>query len=201
MARMNPIDSVRQLKFAGRFSSALRELDGLRIPAEFKVEAQLLKAELLERVGRPGQARVAIETLFKSNELSLSQQGRCEYVLGKAATEDGSIESAIAHLQRAVSAFDRSGYLAGSCAAHIALMLLVSRSGPDAVTPVVAQLRRNATKLGDPITTASLHVFVGEMEVKRGLLDVGFRHANIALGILHRTPNAWLEAAAENVRF
>ena len=39
------------------------------------------------------------------------------------------------------------------------------------------------------------------MEVKRGLLDVGLRHANIALGILHRTPNVWLEAAAENVRF
>jgi hypothetical protein len=43
------------------------------------------------------------------------------------------------------------------------------RSGPDAVTALLAEVRQLATKLGDPHITAALHLFVGEMEAKRGL--------------------------------
>ena len=198
---MNPIDSVKKLLYSGRFAEALRELEGSRIPSDSRIEAQVLRAELMERVGRPGVARSVVEALLTVKDLSASNRGRCEVVLGKAATEDARVEEAIAHLQRAVSIFERCNDLTGSCRAHISLMLLVSRSGPDAATPLIARLRRNATMLGDPITTAALHVYVGEIEVKRGLLDVGYRHAVIALGILRSSPNVWLEATAETIRF
>jgi DNA-binding NtrC family response regulator/tetratricopeptide (TPR) repeat protein len=198
---MNPLDLVKKLEYTGHFAEALRELEATRVPSEFRLEAQLLRAELMERVGRAGQARLIADAVLKVKGLTSAHLGRCEYISGKVATEDARIEDAITHLQRAVSLFERCGDIAGACKAHTALMLLVSRSGPDAATPLVTQLRRNVTKLGDPVTTAALHVFIGEMEVKRGLFNIGRRHAEIASRILRTSPNVWLEARAETIHF
>ena len=198
---MNPLALVQKLKSTGHFAEALREIEATTVPVDFRLEAQLLRAELMARVGRTGQARLIIDGLLQVKGPTSAHLGRCEYILGKVATEDARIEDAITHLQRAVSFFDRCGDIAGVCKAQTALMLLVSRSGPDAATPLVTQLRRNVTKLGDPITTATLHVFVGEMEVKRGLFNIGRRHAEIASGILRTSPNVWLEARAETIHF
>jgi tetratricopeptide (TPR) repeat protein len=65
---------------------------------------------------------------------------------------------------------------------------------------LLAEIRLNVTKLGNPHVTAALHVFVGEMEAKRGLYQGAFRHATTAIDLLATSPNPWLEAVAENIR-
>ena len=74
-----------------------------------------------------------------------------------------------------------------------------ARSGPDAVAPLLAEVRLSATKLGDPHTTAALHLHVGEMEGRRGMLRSAERHANLGLEILRTYPNIWLESIAHNL--
>ena len=60
----------------------------------------------------------------------------------------------------------------------------------------IKELRRNVAQLGDPHVTAALHLFVGQLETQRGLLDTGSRHLHISQSILQREPNAWLDGTA-----
>ena len=54
-------------------------------------------------------------------------------------------------------------------------------------------------RLGDPIVSAALHVFVGETDAKRGLRNSSNRHARLGLQLLDSDDNLWLRAVAENV--
>src|SRR4029079_7972616 len=46
--------------------------------------------------------------------------------------------------------------------------------------------------------SAALHIFIGEMEAKRGLLRSAESHVRLGLQILTPAPNLWLESIAEN---
>src|SRR5207344_495652 len=84
--------------------------------------------------------------------------------------------------------------------AQLKLMSVVSeRSGPGAAAALLGEVRQLATKLGDPHITAQLHLYVAEMEAKRGLLENARRHSGIARRILAASPNAYLEAFGSNL--
>jgi DNA-binding NtrC family response regulator/tetratricopeptide (TPR) repeat protein len=53
-------------------------------------------------------------------------------------------------------------------------------------------------RLGDPLVSAAQHIFLGEMEAKRGLLHSARRHTNLGLRLLSPLSNLWLESLAEN---
>jgi DNA-binding NtrC family response regulator/tetratricopeptide (TPR) repeat protein len=53
-------------------------------------------------------------------------------------------------------------------------------------------------KLGNPTVSATLHILMGAIEARRGLLLNGIRHTRLGLQILEGTENLWLEALAEN---
>ena len=79
-------------------------------------------------------------------------------------------------------------------------MAVVSeRSGPGAAAALLAEVRQLATNLGDSHVTAKLHLFVAEMEAKRGLLENARRHSAIARHILSSSPNIYLEAFCNNL--
>src|SRR5206468_2137329 len=121
-------------------------------------------------------------------------------VLGHMARERADLDGAIKHFQRAISAARATNDLDRVCRAQSALIVIVSdRHGPDAAAPLVAELRHNAMRLGDPHATVALHVFVAETEARRGMLKSAKRHAALALGILTENPNYWLESMAENL--
>jgi DNA-binding NtrC family response regulator/tetratricopeptide (TPR) repeat protein len=189
--------SAQALRQAGRFADALRELD---LSREDNVQSQILRAELLERVGRIGQAKSLASSLLARHRLTPSYKSACEYVLGRGALEQGDTDKAIAHFQRSASFAVESNDLERLCRTQYLLMMIVSdRSGPDAVAPLLAEARLNATKLGDPHTTVALHLHVGEMEGRRGMLRSAERHANIGLEILRTYPNVWLESIGHNL--
>ncbi len=195
---MESLDSARQLRDAGRYREALKALDAPGA-TQTRTACAVLKAELLECLGQNSQAHRLAEAALQSKDLSVADRASCECVIGKALLEQGDVDSALEHLQRSASMAHHSNDSRQLCWSQLALLVLVAdRSGPDAARPLLADLRRTATKLGDPRATVALHLHVGELEAKRGLFDNALRHIAIGRRLLQSAPNLWLEAFAEN---
>src|SRR5262245_8655911 len=196
---MTVLDAAHDLYNGGRFIEALRILEDARLIHDERIAGLVLRAALLLQLGRIGEARALAIDLLRS-ELSLLQRSSCEWVLGKVSRENREHELAVEHLHRAISFAKQAKSLPQLCKVQLSLMLLVcDTSGPEAATPLLADVRANTIKLGDIRTTAALHVFVGETEAKRGLLRSARRHAALALELLGREPNLWLESISENL--
>ncbi len=197
---MVSLDSIEELKNAGRFAEALAVLDDRGGGRGDALAASVLRVELLEPLGRLGPAQALASSLLSGGKLSLPQKSACEQVLGTAALEGGDIDGAVAHFQRAAE-FAREGKdIKRLCRSHNSLTVVVSdRSGPDAAAPLLGEMRSNVTSLGDPHETAALHLYVGEMEGRRGLLHSAQGHASVAARILRSFSNLWLESLAANL--
>src|SRR6185503_8637696 len=165
-----------------------------------RTATDVLRADLLEHVGRHAEASSVLEKVLKSSRLSVGERAHAERVLAYIQLENGDIEGSIVHLQSAAALSTHAGDLETLFAAQARLMLVVSeRSGPGAATPILAEVRQLATKLGDPHVTSALHLYVAEMEAKRGLLRNAGKHTVIAKSILTGASNLYLEAFLENV--
>ena len=106
----------------------------------------------------------------------------------------------MSHLQRAAAIALASGDYERACWAQLWLLIVVSdHSGPDATVSLLAELRANTVRSADPVILAALHIFVAQMEAKRGLLSSAHRHIRLALDLLQSMSNAWLEALAEHI--
>jgi DNA-binding NtrC family response regulator/tetratricopeptide (TPR) repeat protein len=195
------LQAAVEFERTGRFREALQIIEVARVPPSEHAAVEVLKAELLQLLGRLPEARERVTMLLKkADRMSQQHRSACEAVLGYIAREEARLDDAINHFQRSVSLARGARDLRRVCRAQTLLVSILSdRYGPDAAAPLISELRTNATKLGDPHTTVALHVFVGETEAKRGLLESASRHAGIALGILSETENYWLESVAENL--
>jgi tetratricopeptide (TPR) repeat protein len=195
------LQAALELERAGRFKDAFQAIEIARLAPGDHVTAEVLKAELLQVLGRLPEARArATALLRKSDRVSNQHRSACEAILGYVAREQANIDDAIEHFQRSLSLARSARDLKRVCRTQTALIaILTDRYGPDAATPMIAELRTNAIKLGDPHTFAALHLFVGESEGKRGLLKRASRHATLAMRILGESPNDWLESMAENL--
>ena len=197
---MDSLELANRLKRTGRFTQALGTLESIRLSQAVRLDGQLLKLELLERVGQHRQASELAVFLLKSRGLSPGQRSTCEYVMGRIAFESGDTDVSVARLQRATSLAIEANDMERLCWAQIALLLILAdRNGPQASLSLIADLRLNAIKSGDPQTIAALHLFVGEMEAKYGHLHSAQRHASVAQGILATSESVWLDAVAENL--
>ena len=109
-------------------------------------------------------------------------------------SDDG--RAVTSHEYRAVAAKD----LNQSCWSQLRLMLAVAEfSGPQSAVPIFTQVRTDVLKLGDPHVSAALHLFLGEVDAKRGMLKSAERHAALGQQLLGDEPNLWLQAYAENL--
>ncbi len=195
---MNALEIVGQLNEEGRFSDALKLLNAQASVGTPRNTRDVLRAELLERVGRFGQARSILQTVMKTREVIGRDRSSCEFVLGKIDLEEGRTESAIAHLQHSVQLAREAGDLRRQCwPSMLLLVTLCDRSGPDAVASILNEIRRNAIRLGEPRILAALHSFTGQMDAKRGLLNSALWHVERSQQILSSAPNAWIEAQIE----
>jgi transcriptional regulator with PAS, ATPase and Fis domain len=196
---MTVLQTATELHDAGHFIDALRTLETGRLTHEDRVAGLVLRATLLFQLGRIGEARSTALDLGRM-DLSPAHRSACEYVLGKVARENREHDVAVEHLTRSISLAKQAKNLAQVCRAQLSLMLLVcDGQGPDAASPLIADTRSNVIKLGNPQTSAALHVFVGEAEAKRGLLASAHRHSVLALELLRTAPNIWLESIAQNL--
>jgi len=197
---MESLENAYRLKRSGRFLDALLALGEASRPPVARIAAEVLRAELLEGVGQHRRAMALATALLRSRQLKAADQSACEYVLGEILLEDGDVVGGIDHLQRSASRAQNAKAFERVYAAQLKLMAVVSeRSGPSAAAALLAEVRQLATRLGDPHVTAKLHLFVAEMEAKRGLLENARRHSAIARHVLSTSPNTYLEAFCNNV--
>src|SRR5207248_4057278 len=109
--------------------------------------------------------------------LTSSQKAACAYVKALTALEDGDTQACIAELQRAAALARESADLELLCKVQMKLLVVVADlSGPDAAAPVLSELRRTTTNLGDAQSAAAVHVFVAEMEARKGLFNSAAQH-------------------------
>jgi DNA-binding NtrC family response regulator len=123
-------------------------------------------------------------------------------VLGRLDLEMGDTEQGISHLQRSIALASLCDDFQHVCWSKIRLALVLSdRSGPESVAALLAELRADAVRAGDPAIIAAVHVCMAETEAKRGLLTNARRHVEVAKRWLEGTRNPWVSALAENVEF
>ena len=194
---MDVIAIASQLANVGRFSDALKALNSLpRVSTN-----PLLRAELLERTGDYQQSRSLALSVLRSKTLSETDLGICESILGLVDWQAGDFNSSMARFQRAANIAAQTGQLERSCWSRLRLLVtLCDQSGPDAVVTTLPPLRSDILRTGSAHLLAAFHLFVGQMEGKRGLLRSGLRHGEACQELLSRDPNLWLEANAESMR-
>ena len=197
---MGVLDKARELAVVGQYGRALEMLGSGTCSREERRAHDLLRMILLERVGRHGQSRALSTILQKSRDLAPAERSLCELTLGKLAWEDGMTDVALVHFQRSAGLARQSKDLDLMFQAVLRTWIAVtSLTGPGTGLSLLSELRTISTRLGNPVTTAALHVYVGETEAKRGLLRSAERHLRIADSLLLKASNSWLEAAAANV--
>jgi DNA-binding NtrC family response regulator/tetratricopeptide (TPR) repeat protein len=195
---MESFDTAKQLAGAGRFVEALTALGLTVVKRTDRLAAETLRADLLERTGSHGQSRALAQQLLESKDLTPSDRSKCECILGLIEDEAGGIDSAILHLQHSLASAKQGSNLERVCWAQLRLLpMLADRSTPDATTPLIAELRSNAVKLGNRKVLGAVHIFVGQMEAKRGLLRSAERHTRIGMETLSVEPDLGLEAMAQ----
>src|SRR5262252_7347991 len=138
----NALDAIKSLTEHGRFQDALSALSSAPRDAGSAVEIEVLRLELLERVGTLDQASDAFRTLSGSKRLNLSQQSRCELVRGKIEWEQGKTDAAISTLHKAVALASKARDARQRCWANLQLALVVAdRSGTTAASPILSECR------------------------------------------------------------
>ena len=193
------LTQVSILQQQGRFLEALALLESVRVPHQDRLEGEVLRGELYERVGRYREARALAERLIALTGLTHEYRARCECILGLIDSDEGNTNVAQLHFQRAIGAARASKNLRLSCLSQLRLIvLLADKSGHLAVAPLLSHVRADITKLGNPVISATLHVLMGAMEAKRGLLINGVRHTRLGLRLLRGQEDFWLETIAEN---
>ena len=197
---MNGLNIVEDLVRAGRFGVALTTLERLAVTPNIRLSVDVLHAELLERTGRHSQSKAIAERLLKNQNMTPGYRSSCESVLALIEAEwDGEAGKALEHMQRALLLAENSKDLRRICWCQLRLVItLADISGHQAVAPLLAAVRTNAIKLGDSIVSAALHIFLGEMEARRGLIRNAVRHTRLGQNLLIHHANVWLDGRAEN---
>jgi hypothetical protein len=80
---LNELDIAVGLSAQGRFVEALTALEKITPDTNSKNAKLVLRAELLERVGRIGQSRVLLDELERSRTASMGERSSCEFVRGR----------------------------------------------------------------------------------------------------------------------
>src|SRR5262249_15376090 len=190
---MSSLAASLELKNAGRFADALVLLEGLPVGARKSTQAEVARAELLERVGKYSEARKLAEELLRTRKLTGSERSACHLVVGRVEAIAGEVSSAMASFQRAVAEAEGCRDSEYAFWARLRLFVRLSeQSGPDAAASMLPPLRATAARTGDVTVLAALHLFVAQAEAKRGLVRPASRHLQLARPLIEHQENDWL---------
>src|SRR5262252_612013 len=194
---MGSLATSVQLRNAGRFADALAALGTSRTSS---AQAQVMRAELLERVGRYREAYRLAAELLSSEKLTAGERSACHLVVGRVDSVEGKVHSATASFQRAITEAESANDTARAFWARLRLFVTVSeQAGPDAAVSMLPTLRTTGAKTGDVTVLAALHLFVAQAEAKRGLVRPAARHLQLARPLIENLRNDWLQATLEHL--
>ncbi|MGE3508475.1 MAG: sigma 54-interacting transcriptional regulator [Vicinamibacterales bacterium] len=193
------LHDAKTLIRSGRFADALKTLTAGPTSTAERLEAEILRVSLLERLGQHAQSRDLAERALRSRSLAPAFQSDCRFSLGMLDYDAGRLEAALEHWHRATELAKQAKDFSRACWVQLRLMLVnCSTVAPQNAAHVISTTRREVLQLGDPLALAALHVYVGEVAIKHGALHTARRHTGVGLTLLERTPNVWLESLARN---
>ena len=195
---MTHLETSKENFEIGRFRAALTALNEHRGLGD-GIDTAVLRIEILERIGRNGEARALAEQLLKRNVLTAADRSTCEFVLGKVKLNEGNVSSAIESFQRAETLASESGNRRLLCWRQLWLWhFLANQSAPEATAARFSQLRSRIVEIGDARLTAASYIFLGMFEGKRGLCQKAEQHTRLGQRLLDTAPPVWLDAIGEN---
>ena len=181
---MDSIANARELDSTGHYKEAATALQSSD-PRRDTTATRLFRAELLTSLGDIDQALAIIQGLPRAGTLNEAEKSHAELILSRIATESGDLDAELRHLQRSITHAERAGERRQACTARMWLLGLVADlSGFGPASPIGAKLRADVSVLGEPVMTSALHVFIGELDAKRGLLAGASHHTRLAERLL-----------------
>jgi DNA-binding NtrC family response regulator/tetratricopeptide (TPR) repeat protein len=76
------------------------------------------------------------------------------------------------------------------------MLTVAEHPGPNSAIALLSEVRKKVTQAADPQIVAALHLFLAEIETKRGAFSAVQRHINTGKRLLESQPNLWLEGVA-----
>jgi len=190
-----PVPDVSRCLQEGRFEDALSQLDWKRAASTVPADppTALLVADLLERTGRSSQAREVRDQLARCSRLTESEVAGHLVLSGIASKRLGKLEEALAAFQQACRHAERAESIDLTCWAQLRLLGTAADLGrQEIVASVLDSLSGSVEKAAAPVITTAYHLFLAEVEAKRGHLSVSRHQSQLAASLLERFPNAWL---------
>jgi DNA-binding NtrC family response regulator/tetratricopeptide (TPR) repeat protein len=198
---MTALATVEQLNEEGRFGEALNALDRFAPSREERNASDVLRAELLERVGRYSLAKSLCERLRNTRDMAPVHHSSLEHTLALIERHGGDNDKAITHLQRSIAMAEIAKDHQRLCWSQLRLMvILADRFGHAAAATLLERVRFNIVRIGNPVLSAALHIVMGEMEGRRGLIESATRHTEIGKRLLGDRNHVWLDGFVENNR-
>lgn len=193
------LKETRALFQAGRYVDALSLLDSGTPFVSERVETEVLKIELSERLGEHAKGRHMADRALRARSLPLQFKADCHFAIAQMDAEDGCVDRAIERFNEALALARQAKDPYRICWIQMRLMHascgLISR---EASGPVIAATRLEVRRLGDARALAALHLFVAQVAAKHGALGTARRHTRVGLTLLESAPNLWLRALGEN---
>ena len=186
------LDRARAEMSVGRFRDALTAI-AVRSESQTSshLDEQILIAEALQLTGEGKQATALAKAGLRSKLRSDLTDAKCLAVLGLVAFERGNNTETLRLLQRAQRAAERADDLKQACRIQLDLIANLSDwSGPNSIAAKLKDCENSICTLGDVHLEARLHITIGQVEGKRGLLEQAEEHLRIAEALLLTSPNA-----------
>src|SRR5262249_48536954 len=105
---MDYLATARRLSDQGRYGDAVEELRH-GVTRLHRVDAEVFRAELFEKLGCVDEAQAAVEDLRRLRGLTAAQRGRCEFIMSRVSAHHSHPDAELQHLQRAL-ALAREGH-------------------------------------------------------------------------------------------
>lgn len=194
-----PDEELRRVAAAlTRRGHYLAALDTLQ-KSPLKTDALKIElAELLVRVGRAEESERLAASVLRRNPGQSPLSARCHALRGIIQRDRGRLSDARESLLKAVRHADDACDREVAAWSNLRLILTVAEeSGPHAARGIVTSARKRLHQLGDIQATAAFHLFLSELESKRGLFDAARRHLRTGRALLASEPNEWLTGYAD----
>jgi DNA-binding NtrC family response regulator/tetratricopeptide (TPR) repeat protein len=185
---------VNEALMGGRLREALETLT--RVYEERNPLDRLLMAELLLNTKGPNHAIPTLIRVVNEVNLSTGLRAKAHRNLGTASIYLNRFEDAVTSFERAVHFAKKAGDPQEICEAQLGLLAAkVDCFGPTAVGTLMADAFRSVQASGDSQLLALLHFRLAVFEGRRGATDIAERHIELALSILSKTSNPWIESS------
>src|SRR5687767_9213383 len=105
------LEKLEALIFQGLFLEALAALESTGARKDARSEVDALRVEVLAGTGRYGQSRTIADRLLRGSALGHKPRSIYELALGNIELDDGNVQVALVHFQRALSFSEVAGDL------------------------------------------------------------------------------------------